>query len=79
MCLYDFFEQDVMVSFRAGNRNKPLNARRHLNNRQALLILASIETVVARTADAGEEARIYLQEDLVLLVRAEVLGRWGLQ
>ena len=37
--------------------------------------LASIETVVARTADAGEEARSYLQEDLVLLVRAEVLGR----
>ena len=37
--------------------------------------LVSIETVVAQTADTGEEARIYLQEDLVLLLRAEVLGR----
>ena len=37
--------------------------------------LASIEMVVAETAVAGEEVRIYLQEDLVLLVQADILGR----
>ena len=37
--------------------------------------LASIELVVAEAASAGEGARIYLQEDLVLLVQAEILGR----
>ena len=37
--------------------------------------LASINSVIAESAEAGAAAQIYLQEDLVLLVQADILGR----